>query len=98
MNFQDTLNQDHINMLSSDEFGVSCLNQRTNAIFDVIKTDAFIEIDEQGLPIVEDKPMFNTISSSDIKQDDRLTIGNFDYMVRSIKKDGIGGIDVYLKD
>ena len=95
--FNDTLNQDHQNMLSSSEFGISCLNARTSLKFDVIKTDAFILVDEQGLPIIEDKPMFNTIASNDIKQDDRLTIDGIDYIVRDIRKDGIGGIDIYLK-
>jgi len=49
-NFNDTLDSDHLNMLSSDEFGVSCLNTRTTKSFDIIKTDAFILITEEGLP------------------------------------------------
>ena len=97
LSFNDTLNKDHINILTSSEFGISCLNARTALNFDVIKTDAFIMVDEQGLPVIEDKPMFNTINSNDIKQDDRLIIDSNEYVVREVKKDGIGGLDIYLK-
>lgn len=106
--FKDTLNSDHLNMLSSDEFGVSCLNTRTGESFDIIKTDAFILVTEEGLPIIEDKPMFNTSNvmvdsggvtiPTDIKQEDVLTIENKNFKVRDVRKDGIGGLDIYLKD
>jgi len=105
--FDDTLESDHLNMISSDEFGVSCLNTRTGETFDIIKTDTFIEVTESGLPIIEDKPMFNTsnkmlkdgvLIDTDIKQDDVLTIEAKSYIVRENKKDGIGGFDIYLKD
>lgn len=96
--FNDTIRNDHLNMLSSSEFGTSCLNTRTGLIFDIIKTDAFILVTEEGLPIIEDKPMFNTINTNDIKQYDVLTIESVSYSVREVRKDGIGGIDIYLKD
>lgn len=98
MAFKDTLVADHENMLNSNEFGVSCLNTRTSLAFDIIKTDAFIMVDEQGIPITEDKPMFNTIDSNDIKQKDILTIDGNSFKVRDVRKDGIGGLDIYLKD
>ncbi len=96
--FNDTLDSDHLNMLSSNEFGTACLNTRTALTFDIIKTDAFIRVTEEGLPIIEDKPMFNTIMSNDIKQEDVLTIEGKSFKVRDVRKDGIGGIDIYLKD
>lgn len=96
--FNDNLVSDHLNMISSDEFGVSCKNTRTGKTFDIIKTDAFISVTEEGLPIIEDKPMFNTIMSNDIKQEDSLTIDGKTFVVREVRKDGIGGIDIYLKD
>lgn len=98
MGFKDTLVTDHQNMLNSNEFGVSCLNTRTSLTFDIIKTDAFIMIDEQGLAITEDQPMFNTIDSNDIKQKDTLTIEGKSFKVRDVRKNGIGGLDIYLKD
>ncbi|MHA1193234.1 MAG: hypothetical protein ACTSP9_13210 [Promethearchaeota archaeon] len=95
-------------MISSNEFGVLCLNTRTTETFNIIKTDAFILITEEGLPIIEDKPMFNTsmkmidsngdIITTDIKQDDILTIETKNFKVRDVRKDGIGGSDIYLKD
>lgn len=95
-------------MLSSNEFGILCLNTRTTETFNIIKTDAFILITEEGLPISEDKPMFNTslkmidsggnLISTDIKQDDVLTIESKSFKVRIAQKDGIGGLDIYLKD
>jgi len=106
--FFDILESDHLNMLSSNEFGILCLNTRTTETFNIIKTDAFILVTEEGLPISEDKPMFNTsmkmidgdgdLISTDIKQDDVLTIESKSFKVRIAKKDGIGGFDIYLKD
>ncbi len=98
LTFDDVIESDHGNMLNSKVFGVSCYNPRTDKTFDVIKMDAFILIDEQGLPIIEDQPMFNTSIANDIKQRDNLTINAITYNVREVRKDGIGGIDVYLKD
>lgn len=106
--FKDNLELDHLNMLSSDEFGDACLNTRTDLTFNIIKTDSFILVTEEGLAIIEDKPMFNTsmqmedengvLIPTDIKQDDVLTIDSSDFIVREVRKDGIGGFDVYLKD
>jgi len=106
--FNDILESDHLSMISSNEFGVLCLNTRTTETFNIIKTDAFILITEEGLPIIEDKPMFNTsmkmidsngdIITTDIKQDDILTIETKNFKVRDVRKDGIGGFDIYLKD
>lgn len=108
MSFDDTLESDHLNMITSDEFGVECLNTRTTETFDIIKTDAFVLVTEQGLPIIEDKPMFNTsmkmldqtgtLISTDVKQNDVLTIETKSFKVRDVRKDGIGGFDIYLKD
>ena len=108
VSFKDTLESDHLNMLSSDEFGDACLNTRTFETFNIIKTDAFIRVTEEGLAIIEDQPMFNTSMkmidsdgvtiSTDIKQEDVLTIDSKDFKVREVRKDGIGGYDVYLKD
>ena len=106
--FNDTLEADHLNMLNSFEFGVACLNTRTNETFNIIKTDAFVLVTQEGLPITEDKPMFNTSEkmidvngneiATDIKQEDVLTIDSVDFKVRDVRRDGIGGIDIYLKD
>ena len=96
--FNDTLISDHESMLNSSEFGIACKNTRTGKTFDIIKTDAFILVTEEGLPIIEDKPMFNTIMSNEIKQEDVLTIDGKTFKVRDVRKDGIGGIDIYLKD
>ena len=108
MNFDDTLENDHLNMLTTNEFGVSCLNTRNSQEFSIIKTEAFIQIDGEGLPITTEKPMFNTslkfkdandnLIDIDIKQDDILAIESKNYLVFDIRKDGIGGIDIYLKD
>ena len=108
LSFKDILESDHQNMLSPDEFGTLCLNNRTGLTFNIIKTDTFIEITEEGLPIIEDTPMFNTsikmkdsngvIISTDIKDDDVLTIESATFIVRKVLKDGIGGLDIYLKD
>jgi len=106
--FNDILKSDHLNMLDSNEFGVPCLNTRTNETFNIIKTDAFVLVSDEGFPIIEDKPMFNTSMqmvdsngvtiSTDIKQNDALTIEAKSFKVREVRKDGIGGFDIYLKD
>lgn len=96
--FNEMMKIDHANMLSSNDFGTPCLNNRTSVIFNIIKTDAFVSISDDGIPITEEKPMFNTLESSDIKQNDILTIDATNYKVRDIRRDGIGGIDIYLKD
>lgn len=108
ISFNDTVESDHLNMLTSDEFGTLCENTRTGLTFDIIKTDAFIEINEGGLPIVEDKPMFNTskkmlntngdIIATDIQPDDTITIESKNFIVREVRNDGIGAFDIYLKD
>lgn len=108
LSFKDTVEFDHLNMLSSDEFGDACLNTRTGLTFNIIKTDAFVMVTSEGIPITEDKPMFNTslkmmdtngsLIVTDIKQNDVLTINAKNYTVRETRKDGIGGIDIYLKD
>ena len=95
-------------MISSNEFGTLCLNTRTTETFNIIKTDAFVLVTEEGIPIIEDKPMFNTSMkmidsngvtiSADIKQEDILTIDSKSFKVRDVRKDGIGGFDIYLKD
>lgn len=107
LSFDDSIESDHLNMLTSKEFGVACLNTRTGETFDIIKTDAFVSVTEEGLVISEDKPMFNTskkmINSlgatidTDIKQDDVLTIQGANFRVNDVRNDGIGGIDIYLK-
>ncbi len=108
ISFNDTLESDHLNMLTSKEFGVVCLNNTNSQTFDIIKTDAFVLIDEGGLAISEDKPMFNTslkhkditgnLIDTVISQYDSLTIESKNYIVRDTRRDGIGGIDIYLKD
>lgn len=97
MTFDGLIQSDHTSMLNSEEFGVSCTNGRTSKSFDVIKTDAFIEISSDGTAIIEGKPMFNTSALNDIKQYDTLAIGTSTFIVRDVKRDGIGGLDVYLK-
>lgn len=106
--FKDTLETDHLNMINSDEFGVSCLNTRTTEVFNIIKTDSFVRITEEGLAITEDKPMFNTsmkmkdssgvLIITDILQEDILIIEGSNFKVRDVRKDGLGGFDIYLKD
>ena len=106
--FFDILESDHLNMISSSEFGTICLNARTTETFNIIKTDAFVSVTDEGFAIIEDKPMFNTSMkmidsdgvtiSTDIKQGDNLTIDTKVFKVREVKKDGIGGFDIYLKD
>ena len=108
LSFDDTLGTDHLNMLNSKEFGDVCLNTNNSQTFDIIKTDAFVLVDEGGLPIVEDKPMFNTsLKHKDLLGDiidtvivrfNVLTINSKNYIVRDVRNDGIGGIDIYLKD
>ena len=108
LGFDDTLEADHLGMLTNKEFGVVCLNTSNSQTFDIIKTDAFILVDEGGLPLVEDKPMFNTslkhknnlgvLIDTTIVQDNVLKIDSKNYLVRDVRNDGIGGIDIYLKD
>ncbi len=98
LSFDEMLAKDHANMLNANEFGTPCVNTRTGDTFNIIKTDAFVSISDDGIPITEEKPMFNTLETNDIKQNDILTIGVKNYRVRDVRKDGIGGIDIYLKD
>jgi hypothetical protein len=108
MGFDDTLENDHLNMLSINEFGTQCFNNRNSQTISVIKTNAFIQMNNEGLPITSETPMFNTSelyldengnkSDVDILQDDLLTIESKDYYVFDVRKDGIGGLDIYLKD
>jgi len=105
--FDDFLKTDHFAMLSADEFGTQCLNTRTGLTFNIIKTDSFVSVTSEGYPITEDKPMFNTsmhminslgaVIATDIIQNDTLTIEAQSFIVRDIRKDGIGGFDIYLK-
>ena len=97
LSFNAMMAKDHSNMLNANEFGTLCTNTRTTLIFTIIKTDAFVSISNDGIPITEEKPMFNTLETNDIKQNDTLTIGLKTYRVRDVRKDGIGGIDIYLK-
>lgn len=107
LSFDEMIKQDHLNMLTYSEFGEVCLNNRNSQSFNVHKTDAYIEVTAEGLPIVEDKPMFNTsknfisngiLTPLDIQKYDILTIDSHNYIVREVRNDGIGGIDIYLKD
>lgn len=108
MTFKDTLENDHLNMITSNEFGEVCINNRNNQVFNVIKTNAYVEISGEGIPISSDKPMFNTsekfinnigvLEALDIKQDDTVTIDSKEFYVFDIRPDGIGGLDIYLKD
>ena len=106
LSFKDSLERDHQSMLNKKEFGSLCLNTRNSQEFSVIKTDAYIQIDGEGLPITSDKPMFNTSKKIivnnlfidlDVKQNDILTIDSVDFSVFDLRNDGIGGIDIYLK-
>tara|TARA_R110001606_G_scaffold2504_3_gene10949 strand:+ start:2257 stop:2583 length:327 start_codon:yes stop_codon:yes gene_type:complete len=106
LGFIDSLENDHQSMLNKEEFGSLCLNTRNAQEFTIIKTEAYIQIDGEGLPITSDKPMFNTSKKTivnklfvdlDIKQNDILTIDNINFRVFDIRNDGIGGIDIYLK-
>ena len=98
LSFDEMMKADHANMLNASEFGTPCVNTRTGDTFNIIKTDAFVSVSDDGIPITEEKPMFNTLETNDIKQNDILTIGVKNYRVRDVRKDGIGGIDIYLKD
>jgi len=105
--FDGSIKSDHLNMLTSKEFGVACLNTNTSETFDIIKTDAFISVSEEGLAISEDKPMFNTskkmindngdLIDTVINQFHVLTIDSVNYIVGDVRNDGIGGFDIYLK-
>jgi len=98
ISFDEMTKRDHSMMLNTSEFGVSCKNERTGVFFSVIKTDAFMSVSDDGYAINENKPMFNTLNDVDIKQEDLITIDGKTFRVRETKPDGIGGIDVYLKD
>tara|TARA_R110002073_G_scaffold324027_1_gene501730 strand:- start:9215 stop:9541 length:327 start_codon:yes stop_codon:yes gene_type:complete len=107
LSFNDSIEHDHQSMLNKSEFGLLCLNTRNSQEFTIIKTEAYIQIDGEGLPITSDKPMFNTSKkivvnnlfvNLDIKQNDILTIDSVNFRVFDIRNDGIGGIDIYLKD
>lgn len=107
LSFDDMIKRDHLTMLNKDKFGTSCTNSTNGQVFNIIKTDAFVEITSDGLAIIEDKPMFNTslnyidedgnIANTVINQHDVLVIDSISYIVRDVKKDGIGGMDIYLK-
>jgi len=107
MGFDDVLLNDHFGMINNKEFGVKCTNTSNNQVFNIIKTDSFVLVSDEGLPIVEDKPMFNTsekfkddlgvIQTNSISQYDKLMIDGSFYTVREVRRDGIGGLDIYLK-
>lgn len=107
LSFNDLQERDHQSMLNNNEFGSICLNNRSGQTFNIIKTEAYIQIDAEGLPITSEKPMFNTSKKVlvngvyvdlDLLQDDILTIEGIDYRVFDARNDGIDGIDIYLKD
>ncbi len=97
LSFDDLLDADFDNMMSIDEFAISCLNNRTSESFGVIKTDVFIGVDDEGMPITKDTPIINLPLKYDIKQDDILTIDSINFNVYEVQNDGIDGQDVYLK-
>ena len=97
MNFKQQLRDDFDAMLDKNDFGVSCLNTRTNLSFDVIFNDIYTSISDEGLPITENIPMINTKETNDIKQNDILTIDNKNYIVFEVQRDGISGLDIRLK-
>ena len=107
-NFDDMLANDHLGMVTNKEFGKSCYNRNSLQTFNVIKTDTYVTVDENtGIPIIDDKPMFNTpkqhledgiLVDTILNHDDILEIENKTYKIRETKKDGIDGIDIYLKD
>lgn len=107
LSFNDSLEKDHQSMLNIKEFGSICLNTRNSQTFKIIKTEAYIQIDGEGLPITSDKPMFNTSKKVlendiyvdlDLIQDDVITIDGINYLVFDCRPDGIDGIDIYLND
>ena len=102
LRFDDLLERDFDTMTSSKEFGVRCLNLRTNKSFSIIITDVFIDISDEGMPITKDNPIINLPIKNQIKQEDKLRItrkGNdFNFIVYQVQKDGIDGQDVYLKN
>lgn len=97
LTFDQSIFKDFESMLNTNEFAVQCINARTGQAFSAIWTDRSIEIDDQGMPIIQDQPMFNTSASNDIAQLDVLTIGIKKFTVYRTMPDGIGGIDVYLR-
>lgn len=105
--FNDVIENDFLGMLSNKEFAITCINTNNGQVFNIIKTDTFISIEEAGLPLIEDKPMFNTskkhlfegnLIETIIKQHNILTIESKNYIVKDIRNDGIGGFDIYLKN
>lgn len=97
LNFEDQMDKDFDNMMTTIEFAVECLNSRTSVNFGVIKTDVFIGVDDEGMPMTKDMPIINLPLKYDIKQNDILTIDSVSFNVYEVQKDGINGQDVYLK-
>jgi len=95
--FKSQMEKDFDNMMSVDEFAVDCYNARTAKTFGVIKTDVFISVDNEGMPLVSNTPIINLPLKYDIKQKDILTIESINFNVYEVQQDGIGGQDVYLK-
>lgn len=98
LNFEDQLDKDFGNMMSVNEFAVTCTNSRTSDSFGVIKTDVFIGVDDEGIPLTKDTPIINLPLKFDIKQNDQLIIDSVNFIVYEVQPDGINGQDVYLKD
>jgi len=106
--FDDMLENDHSSMVTNEEFGKSCYNRNSEQTFNVIKTDTHVVVEENtGIPIINDKPMFNTpinhlvdgiMVKTILNHGDVLEIENEVYKIRETKPDGIGGMDIYLKD
>ena len=95
--FKDTLDTDMTNMFNTNEFAVNCLNVRTGLIFGVIFEEVSVNVDGDGMPIILDNPMIYTKSNNDVLQNDTLTIEGTSYYVDRKPKDGINGMEVYLK-
>tara|TARA_B110000858_G_C17788281_1_gene468370 strand:+ start:994 stop:1296 length:303 start_codon:yes stop_codon:yes gene_type:complete len=95
--FKDQIGFDFNTMINTDEFASIVLNLRTNESFGAIKNDAYIGVDNEGMPITKDTPIINLQLKIDIKQHDMLRIDGIDFLVFEIQKDGIDGQDVYLK-
>ena len=98
LNFKQQQAKDFSGMLNTSEFAVACLNTRTTLVFGVIFNHAYIGVNDEGLPIVNDTPVINMQDTIDIKINDMLTIESSSYIVFEVRNDGIGGQDVYLKN
>ena len=98
LNFDQQLVKDFDNMVNVKEFAINCTVTRTTETFGVIKTDVFIGVDDDGMPISKDTPIINLPLVVDIIQTDELTIDSVVFEVFEIQPDGIGGQDVYLKN